>query len=92
MYAMLTGELPFVVDPPNNMSKLHAKILKGFKMPDNLSKGGLSFSICITRFLKVLGLSKEIRILHARANPCFVSIFAKKEGRVALNALKRTPV
>ncbi|XP_071818441.1 uncharacterized protein [Apostichopus japonicus] len=38
MYAMLTGELPFVVDPPNNMSKLHAKILKGFKMPDNLSK------------------------------------------------------
>ncbi|KAJ8026683.1 Hormonally up-regulated neu tumor-associated kinase [Holothuria leucospilota] len=38
MYAMLTGELPFVVDPPNNMSKLHAKILKGFKMPESLSQ------------------------------------------------------
>lgn len=38
MYAMLTGELPFVVEPPNNMSKLHAKILKGFKMPEKLSK------------------------------------------------------
>lgn len=42
MYAMLTGELPFVVDPPNNMSKLHAKILKGFKMPESLSQGNVN--------------------------------------------------
>lgn len=39
MYAMLTGELPFVVDPPNNMSKLHARIIQGATIPDTLTKG-----------------------------------------------------
>ncbi|XP_072036004.1 uncharacterized protein [Amphiura filiformis] len=38
MYAMLTGELPFVVDPPNNMTKLHARILQGCNIPVHLTK------------------------------------------------------
>nr|XP_054752927.1 serine/threonine-protein kinase MARK2-like [Lytechinus pictus] len=38
MYAMLTGELPFVVDPPNNMSKLHSRIMQGATIPDTLTK------------------------------------------------------
>ncbi|XP_071956741.1 uncharacterized protein [Antedon mediterranea] len=38
MFAMLTGELPFNVDPPNNMCKLHAKIIEGCVFPDFLTK------------------------------------------------------
>ncbi|XP_041463325.1 serine/threonine protein kinase OSK1-like [Lytechinus variegatus] len=38
MYAMLTGELPFVVDPPNNMTKLHSRIMQGATIPDTLTK------------------------------------------------------
>ncbi|XP_033121071.1 serine/threonine-protein kinase par-1-like [Anneissia japonica] len=38
MYAMLTGELPFTVDSPTNMTKLHAKIIKGCNIPEYLTK------------------------------------------------------
>ncbi|XP_022106830.1 hormonally up-regulated neu tumor-associated kinase-like [Acanthaster planci] len=38
MYAMLTGELPFIVDPPTNMTKLHAKIIQGCTIPQNLTR------------------------------------------------------
>ncbi|XP_038047387.1 serine/threonine-protein kinase par-1-like [Patiria miniata] len=38
MYAMLTGELPFTVDPPTNMTKLHAKIILGCTIPENLTR------------------------------------------------------
>ena len=37
MYAMLTGELPFHVEPIN-MTVLHAQILLGAKIPDTLSE------------------------------------------------------
>ena len=36
---MLTGNLPFTADPPNNLTKLHAAILKGCNPPSNVSKG-----------------------------------------------------
>ena len=36
MYAMLTGELPFHVEPIN-LTALHAQILMGAKIPDHLS-------------------------------------------------------
>ena len=37
MFAMLTGRLPFLVDPPTNLTKLHALILKGCAVPEELS-------------------------------------------------------
>ncbi|XP_071801112.1 uncharacterized protein [Asterias amurensis] len=38
MFAMLTGELPFTVDPPTNMTKLHAKIMQGCTIPQHLTR------------------------------------------------------
>ncbi|XP_077977821.1 uncharacterized protein LOC144433392 [Glandiceps talaboti] len=38
MYAMLTGELPFKVNPPSNMFKLRSKMLKGCDIPYTLTK------------------------------------------------------
>ena len=39
LYAMLTGSLPFMVDPPNNLTKLHSLIMRGCKVPDYISTG-----------------------------------------------------
>ena len=38
MFAMLTGRLPFLVDPPNNLTKLHSLIMQGCKVPDYFSR------------------------------------------------------
>ncbi|XP_070568178.1 serine/threonine-protein kinase MARK1-like [Ptychodera flava] len=38
MYAMLTGELPFKVDPPMNIPNLQKRILKGVEIPHMLTK------------------------------------------------------
>ena len=55
MYAMLTGRLPFLVDPPNNLQKLHALILRGARVPEYLSSGTLlacfSFVTCHIIFI-----------------------------------------
>ncbi|XP_060068522.1 sperm motility kinase Y-like [Ylistrum balloti] len=37
MYAMLIGTLPFVPQPANNLAQLHALILKGCSIPEELS-------------------------------------------------------
>ncbi|XP_064627795.1 5'-AMP-activated protein kinase catalytic subunit alpha-1-like [Lineus longissimus] len=37
MFVMLTGSLPFIVDPPVNLTKLHAQILRGVDIPQHLS-------------------------------------------------------
>ncbi|XP_021376854.1 serine/threonine-protein kinase MARK2-like isoform X2 [Mizuhopecten yessoensis] len=37
MYAMLIGTLPFVPQPANNLAQLHALILKGCSVPEELS-------------------------------------------------------
>lgn len=38
LYAMLTGQLPFHVEPIN-IAALHEKIMKGAKIPSHFSKG-----------------------------------------------------
>ncbi|XP_053396268.1 uncharacterized protein LOC123550921 isoform X2 [Mercenaria mercenaria] len=39
MYAMLTGKLPFLPDPPNNLTLLHSMILRGAHIPETISDG-----------------------------------------------------
>ena len=41
MFAMVTGSLPFTVDPPNNLSKLYGAIVRGCKVPSHISAGKL---------------------------------------------------
>ena len=38
LYAMLTGQLPFHVEPIN-IAALHEKIMKGAKIPNHLTEG-----------------------------------------------------
>ncbi|KAH3736696.1 uncharacterized protein LOC127851398 [Dreissena polymorpha] len=37
LYAMLSGKLPFMPDPPNNLTLLHSLILRGVRVPDHVS-------------------------------------------------------
>ncbi|XP_052809051.1 uncharacterized protein LOC128237508 isoform X1 [Mya arenaria] len=39
LYAMVTGKLPFVPEPTNNITMLHSLILQGAHIPDTLSDG-----------------------------------------------------
>jgi hypothetical protein len=50
MFAMLTGRLPFLVDPPTNLTKLHALILKGCAVPEELSSSEYSHRISFLLF------------------------------------------
>nr|XP_006811871.1 PREDICTED: SNF1-like protein kinase ssp2-like [Saccoglossus kowalevskii] len=56
MYAMLTGELPFKVEPPSSISKLHSCILQGCRIPHTLTKD------CKDLLGKMLTLSETSRI------------------------------
>ena len=70
MFAMLTGRLPFLVDPPNNLQKLHALILRGAKMPDFLTKGKSPHFIMFLFLYELklyLTMNKSLCSLHLRS-------------------------
>lgn len=56
MYAMLTGKLPFLPDPPNNFTMLHSLILRGAHIPDSLSDG------CANLLSRMLSVEVTFRI------------------------------
>lgn len=53
MYAMLTGKLPFLPDPPNNLTLLHTMILRGAQIPEALSDGSCFRNIKYFVFLSL---------------------------------------
>lgn len=56
MYAMLTGKLPFLPDPPNNFTMLHSMILRGPHIPDSLSND------CANLLARMLAVDVNFRI------------------------------
>lgn len=56
MYAMLTGKLPFLPDPPNNLTLLHTLILRGAHIPDSLTDS------CANLLSRMLAVDYHYRI------------------------------
>ncbi|KAL4232879.1 hypothetical protein ACF0H5_007566 [Mactra antiquata] len=56
MYAMLTGKLPFLPEPPNNFNMLHSLIMRGAQLPDTLSDD------CANMITRMLAVDPSIRI------------------------------